>query len=278
MTYLTTKLTLTVMIFALSAGCLRASDDKGALLFFLLERNNVHIEKYSIADIQEHAVITKANDTQHCLATIKLGERGTKLGLIGWDGKTPECIKVTFQTAKGFFCYCINWLRLLGQHIKTSNAIRFIPGTFSVVEYQNNVLLEQQVCKTQIVLNTSEIVGMHDITCYFERSFKQACILYVPEFDESQCETKKVVTKDDLIDLLLMQIEDYEIQQQQKEITLNNTESMVSDTVSYATCAQSTSVHEVKNPIYIEWPQKACSYCCTKLMAAITYLKELINI
>ncbi|MFZ5953689.1 MAG: hypothetical protein ACOYT8_01165 [Candidatus Dependentiae bacterium] len=197
-------------IFSVLMLCIVLSSAVNAapgLLFFLIDKNNIRIESYSLEELQTLKSITNKVSSSHCKQILKVGNKTQKLQELSWDDSTPDRLLITFQGKQLEYAYL--QLSALFNDWQAFKAMQFVPGTLYLLE---DAVIEEVSYRTNLLLQLSTLhPELKDIECLFERSIAGGCIFLVENLDDlSMAYAKKSLTRQDIDSLELISLPESE--------------------------------------------------------------------
>jgi hypothetical protein len=99
---------------ASTIGNIECTIGQFSLILFSLEKNVLHIERYSLDELaQDVTRLSKKDCNAHCLYTLHLGEKGQRVGCIDWYALDMEKLTISTYRGKANINYLLDWASLV---------------------------------------------------------------------------------------------------------------------------------------------------------------------
>lgn len=185
------------IIFAIALGSLISLgvQARQGLLFFLIEKNNVRLEKYSLDELSGMTRITNKVSSLHCKQVLKIGDKKAILEDIGWHDAQPDALMINVKGAVEQ-PLCLHLKELFSDKAALST-MKFVPGALYMLDDSHT---KETDCKTHLVLQLSDVDPLlTDRELLFERAIVGGCVFLVDDIDAiGMARAKKTLTKQEL--------------------------------------------------------------------------------
>lgn len=267
------------------------------LLLFLIDKNNVRLEKYSLDEISDLTHISNKISSMHCKQILKIGDKQAVLEEIGWHDAHPDMLMINFKGSDK---------QPMSLHLKELFSdktiiatMKFVPGALYLLDDPEK---KETSCKTHMVLQLSDVDPlMVDRELFFERAIIGGCVFLVDDVDAvSMARAKKTLTRQELDAYAIVSLPAHEIPAEveiahaqqalaEQPSIVSFPEEAVENQADTVVAADESSVEESKptpvaqaehvaasavapvKPVAISWYR----YMQVKLAAAIKYINNL---
>lgn len=99
---------------ASTIGNIECTIGQFSLILFSLEKNVLHIERYSLDELaQDVTRLSKKDCNAHCIYTLHLGEKGQRVSCIDWYALDMEKLTISTYRGKANINYLLDWASLV---------------------------------------------------------------------------------------------------------------------------------------------------------------------
>lgn len=191
------------IIFALALSSLVSLgvQARQGLLLFLIDKNNVGLEKYSLDELSGLTKVTNKVSSQHCKQILKIGDKKSNLEDIGWHEGHPDVLMINVKDTEQR-PLCLHLKELFSDKTALST-MKFVPGALYLLDDSH---AQETDSKTHLVLQLSDVDPLlTDRELLFERAIVGGCVFLVDDVDQIvMARAQKTVTKQELDTYLIV--------------------------------------------------------------------------